>query len=89
MSLNIGCLVRKFDWKSKWRSSNPVQWVEQQCLMALSVSLTEAHPNYFQGANQMVVFSQKEQEIWLDLGLFHIFNKCASLTILPGLAPAL
>ena len=89
MSLNIGCLVRKFDWKSKWRSSNPVQWVEQQCLMALPVPLTEAHPNYFQDANQMVVFSQKEQEIWLDLGLFHIFNKCASLTILPGLAPAL
>ena len=85
MYWNIGCLVRKFDWKSKWRSSNPVQWVEQQCLMALPVPLTEAHPNYFQDANQMVVFSQKEQEIWLGLGLFHIFNKMCKSNNFTGL----
>jgi hypothetical protein len=56
MSLNIGCLVRKFDWKSKWRSSNPVQWVEQQGFTAVSAPLTEAYPDYFQDANQMVVY---------------------------------
>jgi hypothetical protein len=85
MYWNIGCLVRKFDWKSKWRSTNPVQWVEQQGFTALSVPLTEAHPNYFQDPNQMVVFSQKEQEIWLGLGLFHIFNKMCQSNSFTGL----
>ena len=85
MSLNIGCLVRKFDWKSKWRSSNPVQWVEQQGFTAVSAPLTEAYPDYFQDANQMVVFSQKDQEIWLGLGLFHVFNKMCQSNSFTGL----
>ena len=86
MSLNIGCLVRKFDWKSKWRSSNPVQWVEQQGFTAVSAPLTEAYPDYFQDANQMVVFSQKDQEIWLGYGYFTSSIKCANLTVLLDLA---
>jgi len=85
MSLNVGCLVRKFDWKSKWRSSNPVQWVEQQGFTALSAPISEAHPDYFQDSNQIVVFSQKGQEIWLGLGLFHVFNKMCQSGSFTGL----
>ena len=75
MSLNVGCLVRKFDWKSKWRSSHPLKWLERQGFSAVSAPLTEAHPDHFQNSNRMVIFAQKDQEIWLGLGIFHVFNK--------------
>lgn len=41
---------------------NPVQWVEQQGFTAVSAPLTEAYPDYFQDANQMVVFRRKTKK---------------------------
>ena len=75
MSLNIGCLVRKFDWMQRWRRPTPLDWLDRQGLAVQSVQVDEAHPDYFQDADQMVVFSQKTQEIWLGLVVIHLFNR--------------
>ena len=85
MSLNIGCLVRRFDWMGRWRAPAPLDWLERQGFSAQSEQVDEAHPDYFQDSHHMVVFSQKSQEIWLGLGVSHLFNKLCQSQDLKGL----
>ena len=85
MSLNIGCLVRKFDWMQRWRRPTQLDWLDRQGLAVQSVQVDEAHPDYFQDADQMVVFSQKTQEIWLGLGVSHVFNRLCQAQDFKGL----
>ena len=85
MSLNIGCLVRRFDWMGRWRAPAALDWLERQGFSAQSEQVDEAHPEYFQDSHQMVVFSQKSQEIWLGLGVSHLFNKLCQSQEFKGL----
>ena len=85
MSLNIGCLVRKFDWMERWRAPAPVDWLERLGFSAQSDQVDEAHLDYFQDPDHMVVFSQKGQEVWLGLGVSHLFNKLCQSQDFKGL----
>ena len=42
-------------------------------------------PRLFQDTHHMVVFSQKGQEIWLGLGVSHVFNKLCQSQDFSGL----
>ena len=85
MSLNIGCSVRKFDWMQRWRRPTPLDWLDRQGFAVQSVQVDEAHPDSFQDADQMVVFSQKNQETWLGLGVSHLFNRLCQSQDFKGL----
>ena len=85
MPLNIGCLVRKFDWMKRWRAPAPVDWLERLGFSAQSYQVDEAYLDYFQDTHHIVVFSQKGQEIWLGLGVSHVFNKLCQSQDFSGL----
>ena len=63
----------------------PVDWLERLGFSAQSDQVDEAHLDYFQDSDHMVVFSQKGQEVWLGLGVSHLFNKLCQSQDFKGL----
>lgn len=69
----------------RWQAPAPVDWLERLGFSAQSDQVDEAHLDYFQISDHMVVFSQKGQEVWLGLGVSHPFNKLCQSQDFKGL----
>ena len=69
----------------RWQAPAPVDWLERLGFSAQSDQVDEAHLDYFQDSDHMVVFSQKGQEVWLGLGVSHLFNKLCQSQDFKGL----
>ena len=69
----------------RWRAPAPVDWLERLGFSAQLYQVDEAYLDYFQDTHHIVVFSQKGQEIWLGLGVSHLFNKLCQSQDFSGL----
>ncbi|MGB0798315.1 MAG: hypothetical protein ACPGRD_03235 [Planktomarina sp.] len=85
MSLNVGCMIRRTNWRNKLPGGSAKDWLARIHQPATVYVQDQIPPGALTHPQSIVIFSHKGYEMWLGLGIFHVFNTLCQMNDFTGL----